>query len=336
MTNRRERSNFTFIVLILLSRIKKMKKSKWRGIIGFCKDHRFLCVTIGYVLVVMSFAFVNWVMFMRNSTSYLISEQLNKHVERYEFLASDIDLAAYHRDAKDSMPITIGEFSELIKPDFERLELINDSLIAMREIIKRDSVKLDSLGAVAEENRKEAIKSLKENYLSKLRSRIDSLRTFMDGRDSTDMIIQGKYIEMAELQYEYAKKNAQVQSYISNHYGGLIPENLSLQISELLGNDIRLTSDVVRLENARRAVSSNIKDTTRAFHENRLNSVSFCDFLYYSICVSTTVSFGDIAPNNGSTRFIAILELLICLILVGTIVHIVIVGISREKNKEYK
>ena len=28
-----------------------MKKSKWRGIIGFCKDHRFLCVTIGYVLV---------------------------------------------------------------------------------------------------------------------------------------------------------------------------------------------------------------------------------------------------------------------------------------------
>lgn len=82
-----------------------MKKSKWRGIKGFCKDHRFLCVTIGYVLVVMSFAFVNWVMFMRNSTSYLISEQLNKHVERYEFLAPDIDLAAYHRDAKDSMPL---------------------------------------------------------------------------------------------------------------------------------------------------------------------------------------------------------------------------------------
>ena len=48
--NRREWGNFTFIVLILLSRIKKMKISKWRGIIGFCKDHRFLCVTISNVI----------------------------------------------------------------------------------------------------------------------------------------------------------------------------------------------------------------------------------------------------------------------------------------------
>lgn len=301
-----------------------------------CKSHLFLWVVSVYLFVVMSFAVVNWLIFQKNSTSYLISEQLNKHLERYDFLDPEIDLAAYHRNAKDSMPITIGEFSELIKRDFERLELINDSLTIKGNRLRKDSVKLDSLNTIASENREEAIKILKEKELSKLQSCIDSLRAYMDGRDSTEMIIQGKYIEMAGLQYEFAKKNAQVQSYILNHFGGLIPDELSMQITELYGDYVRQLFDIVNWESARRDVSSKIREATLAFHDNRLNSVSFYDFVYYSICVSTTVSFGDIAPNNGSTRFLAVLELLICLILVGAIVHGVIAVISDENNNQIK
>lgn len=297
------------------------------------KSHRLLCVLGMYLLVVITFALVNWVMFQKNSTAYLISEQLNKHVERYDFLNPEIDLAAYHRNAKDSLPIAISEFSYLIKPEFERLEMINDSLIIKESSLRRDCIKLDSLNTIATENREETIKTLKGNYLFELQSRIDSLQSYMDGKDSTEMIVQGKYVEMAGLQYEYAKKNAMVQSYIIKHYGGLIPGELSLQISELYGYYVKQMCEIVYWESARREVSSKIREATLAFHHNRLNSVSFCDFVYYSICVSTTVSFGDIAPNNGSTRFVAILELLICLILVGVIAHGVIAVISND-NKD--
>lgn len=55
------------------------------------------------------------------------------------------------------------------------------------------------------------------------------------------------------------------------------------------------------------------------FHENRREAVGFMDFLYYSVCVSTTVSFGDIAPNSGFTRTVAIIELLLCILLVGIV-----------------
>lgn len=298
------------------------------------KSHRFKCISFLYLLVVMTFTFVNWAMFQMNSTAYLISEQLNKHVERYDFLNPEIDLAAYHRNAKNSLPIAISEFSDFIKPDFERLELINDSLKIKEGWLRRDSIKLDSLNILATKNREEAIKVLKENSLSKIQSRIDSLQSYMDGKDSTEMIVQGKYVEMAELQYEYAQKNAKVQTYILNHFGGLISDELSLQISELYGNYIRQSFDIINLESGRRDVSSKIREATLAFHANRLNSVSFYDFIYYSICVSTTVSFGDIVPNNGSTRFVAILELLICLILVGAIVHGVISVISDDKSKQ--
>ena len=59
-----------------------------------------------------------------------------------------------------------------------------------------------------------------------------------------------------------------------------------------------------------------------------MESVGFLDFLYYSICVSTTVSFGDIAPNNGWTRFLAIAELLLCVLLLAVLLD----GVAKKVN----
>ena len=294
----------------------------------FRKKHRVITMISIYLLVVLSFSMVNWMLFLRNSTSFLISEQLNKHLERYDFLETTIDLAQYHRDAKDEMPITINEFAELIKPVFDKLEVINDSLEENTKKYKRDSLILDSLNAIVKENRKEAIKTIKDNSLAKIQWSIDSLSAYMAGKDSTEMIIQGKLVELANLQYEYAKKNAQVQSYINTHYGSLIPESLSLQISYHYGNFVRVILEIIDLEDARRSVISKIRDSNMAFHKNRMESVDFMDFIYYSICVSTTVSFGDIAPNDGKTRFVAVLELLICIILVTRILD----GIKKSRD----
>ena len=61
-----------------------------------------------------------------------------------------------------------------------------------------------------------------------------------------------------------------------------------------------------------------------------MESVGFWDFLYYSICVSTTVSFGDIAPNNGWTRFLAVLEILLCMILLGILLNKIIAKLKAE------
>lgn len=292
------------------------------------KRHRVLTMISIYLMVVLFFSVVNWLIFLRNSTSFLISEQLNKHLERYDFLETTIDLAQYHRDAKDEMPITINEFAEMIRPVFDNLEAINDSLEEKTRLYKRDSLILDSLNAIAIESRKEAIKTMKDNSLAKIQWSIDSLIAFMTGKDSTEMIIQGKLVELANLQYEYAKKNAQVQSYISTHYGGLIPDSLSLQISYHYGNYVRVILEIVDLEDARRSVISKIRDSNMAFHNNRMESVGFMDFIYYSICVSTTVSFGDIAPNDGKTRFVAVSELLICIILLARILD----GIKKRKD----
>ena len=72
-----------------------------------------------------------------------------------------------------------------------------------------------------------------------------------------------------------------------------------------------------------------IGDLISSFHNNRHESVGLLDFFYYSICVSTTVSFGDIAPNNGWTRFLAIVELLVCVFLLAILLD----GVSKRIYK---
>ena len=54
-----------------------------------------------YAGIVPFFAFINQCIFRKDSTVFVISEQLNKHVERYDFLEPEIDLVKFQENAKD-------------------------------------------------------------------------------------------------------------------------------------------------------------------------------------------------------------------------------------------
>lgn len=295
----------------------------------YIKKHGILRYILLYAVLVFLFATIDWIVFRCNSTSFLISEQLNKYVDRYEFLDPDIDLAAYHRNAKDKLPITIDGFNSLMKPTFDELQTANDSLIHDKGNLDACLKQWDSLSREAEVMKTDSVEHLRKKLLSGCQEKIDSLKDYLVGKDSTTMIIEGKYVELAQLQYEYAKKNVEVQSIINQYIGNFIPDSLSHQIRRCNEDYLRLTMDIGELEQTRRDVTSQIRNKTIEFHNNRLDAVSYLDFVYYSICVSTTVSFGDIAPNNGLTRLLAIIELLACIVLIGTIVDKII---KRERK----
>ena len=166
----------------------------------FFEEKRLLKFIGIYLFIVVLFATINWLVFNINTTSFLISEQLNKYVGQHEYLNPEIDLAAYHRNAKDNMPITIDGFSAMMKPTFERLEATNDSLSFNQHRLNACIQEWDSLSRIASAMRYDSVKLLRERMLSGYQEKIDSLRRFLEGKDSTRMIIEGKYVEMAQLQ----------------------------------------------------------------------------------------------------------------------------------------
>ena len=292
--------------------------------------HSLFKYVLSYILIVFFSAVINWGLFSCNSTSFSISSQMNKYMDRYDLLDSTVNLATFHQGAKDKMPVAIDDYITLIRPDFIRLDSINELLNIDQKLLESIQLRSRMLNIVADEKRQAAIMAFTDSMLCENQQRIDSLRRYMLGKDSTELIIQGKYVELAHLKYEYAKKNAEILEYIIRHFGSFIPDSLSKELTHLNQNEIQMGNKIQDLENSRRAVSSKIKKSVNSFHQNRRESVSFLDFLYYSICVSTTVSFGDIVPNDGWTRFAAILELLSCLILVGVIIDKINKKINRN------
>ena len=274
-----------------------------------------------YVCVVLIFAGVNYLIFRYDSTSYIISEQMNKHIDRYEFLNPDLDLASYHRNAKDEMPITIDGFSKLIKPLLLQLDTLNTSLSENGVAIDRYNSELDALLGNASAQRSDSIGRFIDKYLTYVNARIDSLKNYMAEKDSTEMIIAGVNMELARLEVEKAEENARLHKFVMSHYGSYIPDSTNLKIDSLSEKHYDAVSKNMVLEGNRRNLSDSIRTLTIQFHENRLNAITFWDFLYYSFCVSTTVSFGDIAPNNSLTRIVAVIELILCICIVGIILN---------------
>lgn len=301
------------------------------------KRKRFLIhIIVYYIIIVIVFAVVNWMMFRRNTTSFLISDQLNKYVDRYEFLDPDINLVKFHEDAKDTMPFTIDQFGVILKPNLDKLDSINHALELDGKKLKIYESQLDSLINIASAKRNDSIKLIRDIYLLECKQSINNLEKQISDSDSTDMILEGKFLELAQLKYEYAKKNAEIQSYIINHYGSFILEKLSEQIERKNNDYIRLLTDYQEHEILRKNIVTIIRNKIAVFHNNRINSVSFWDFLYYSLCVSVSVSFGDIAPNNSCTRAIAVIELLFCLALIGVIVDKLNESINKKDEDKYR
>lgn len=284
---------------------------------------------IGYIIVVVVSAFANWITFNRNSTSYLISDQLNKSIKRYDFLTDSLNREEYHLNAKDEMPITISEFSEMINPEFAKSDSIKAILALKQDTLGKYLHGLDSLGKIAIKVRSATIQHFKDSMMQYQQARLDSINELIAANDSIRMIRMGKYIERAHYEIEYADRMQQVSKYVLDHYGSFIPEEMSSQIGNFNLGVIRLECEVDNLKIQERFLSHGIRDLISSFHNNRHESVGLLDFFYYSICVSTTVSFGDIAPNNGWTRFLAIVELLVCVFLLAILLD----GLSKRIYK---
>lgn len=305
-----------------------MRRGIFRIII--CTRVKKICKYIfWYLVIVFVSAVVNWVVFNRNTTSFLISEQTNKHVIRYDLLSDELNLAEFHANARDLMPVSVDGLVGFVSSKLMRLSEVNDSLLVYRQQIESLQRELDSLSMVAGAHRDSIADAYLKTAMYPYKHQLDSIDQIMSGMDSTEMILQGFLIEKTRLKLKYAVKNREVLDYIFRNFQSLIPSD---ERDKHIDNSSKIVSYMAEkssLEQEQHELVRSLRESVAQFHGNRRSSVGFRDFLYYSICVSTTVSFGDIAPNNGLTRFIAILELLSCIVLVSFILN----GLIKNKNE---
>lgn len=116
--------------------------------------------------------------------------------------------------------------------------------------------------------------------------------------DSTKAIYDGLLIEKMQLEVDYAVKNKEVLDYVFRNLKLFIPLEKRDLLNDYSSKIVSSTVEKNSLELERYELVRCIRKSVSKFHDNRRSSIGFLDFLYCSFCVSTTVSFGDIALNN--------------------------------------
>lgn len=277
-----------------------------------------LCFAVAFGLVVFIFALINWHVFQMNSTSFLISEQMNKHLDRYDLISDDFNLADFHVENNVILPVSVDAFNKVVEPNLYRISTLNDSLETCQREIDKCEDQIDSIGLVIDKEREIAISAYKDKTLFEIQSRLDSLEQCMVG-DSTELVLSGLFVQQAQLQLELARKEVTMYDYIQHNYSSFAPEGVLNEFRGLLSDRVHLMVTADSLQKSRRNEIEKYKTLVNCFHQNRSSTCSFWDFLYYSLCVGTTVSFGDIAPNDSCTRGLAALEIIFCIIIIGVL-----------------
>ncbi len=254
---------------------------------------------------------------------------MNKHLARYDLVSKEFNLASFHAEAKDLMPVSVDGFVGGISTKLMRLSEVNDSILVHGRQIDSLQRKEESLRSVAVDHRDSNVNAYLEKAMRPYIHQLDSLDQVITGMDSTKAIYDGLLIEKTQLEVDYAVKNKEVLDYVFRNLQLFIPLEDRDLLNDYSSKIVSGTVEKNSLELERFELVRSIRKSVSSFHDNRRSSVGFLDFLYYSFCVSTTVSFGDIAPNNGWTRFIAILELLSCIVLV----HFILTGLTKKGNE---
>lgn len=71
-------------------------------------------------------------------------------------------------------------------------------------------------------------------------------------------------------------------------------------------------------------------DVAQAWREQRLEAVSWVDFLFFSIGISTTTTYGDVVGNSRLVRSLIAAQLLICVFVMAGFVSSVVSRAGRR------
>lgn len=135
-------------------------------------------------------------------------------------------------------------------------------------------------------------------------------------------------IELAKAKYTLAVRQAETGEYVLDNLREFSDPETSakLEATELKLSAMRQKQ--IKISRALANIRIQALSHLETWHETRTARLGWIDFLYFSVGVSTTTTFGDIVPNSRVIRVIALSQLLFSTLLVGWIVSL----INRPQN----
>lgn len=279
---------------------------------------------IAYCLTIVIFAAIYFFNWWSHPDRFIINDRLNKVIIDYNFENIDTNkilnssslydnltttkrkLALSHiaekeikknlKETEDSIHILIVNYQEKRMNKLDSLtKFKTDSLNEYYSKLLEDSVKCQSPATNPSEIMDGVLCKIRIDSII-LKKRTDSLKI---SYDKADLFLKGFKFGDPELHNRILSKQELEQNLYNSYF-----DNLKFS-SDLTNKFYDIVSDIRQL----------------------YNEINYWDFLFYSIGIATTTTFGDIIAVDFFMRLAACIELLVCVVLLALL-------LNRLKNSQ--
>lgn len=249
--------------------------------------------------------------------SFIINEQFNLHPFSSKSIpGNNISTLIYYQKKADSLRTASDSF----KRELIRATDFTDSL---EIIVKKALTEHEKTQWKNADNWK--IKQIPDSALKKLDEVNQGLRILNEHSKSNEVAISLLNVEKAEIEYEIAKINLASSDFVL--------KNLTFFQDTFLANELRFLDSVywiIKYDNIpdmelrNMAIEHKIESLKYDALESYSRRVSFFDFLLFSAANSSTVTYGDIIPNDMFVRVVLFIQALSSIALIALFMEVLI------------
>ena len=278
-----------------------------------------LCLGATYFAIALLFSFVYYIAWQMNTDAFIVHQEMNLRP-----LALWRKLSVRLRGTSTPPGLVVGEkpleeifrkYSELSTNESRlaaELESISPQLEHASSEVKRlgqlhNAELAANMAALLEKQEQQHRSALKE-ILNKLSDRLATdTNAIQDASAAAD-----RAMDDAAAMRDFSADSLLSQSTKTKYLADL---NKAISAEASLRNrQLQVTDEI-------RTVRSASRSLLETWEQQRLNRLSYFDFLYFSMGVATANTFGDLIPNDRAVRFMIVTQLILSLTLVGIFVN---------------
>ncbi|BEN42890.1 potassium channel family protein [Serratia marcescens] len=285
-----------------------------------------------YSLIILSFAAIYYITWSVNPDSFIKNSALNTTP-----VQDAVNLAfSYNNVAHESYDnISIEDFSnEILKAKKEFDRIINQN-IDLEGVLSQQESNLESIG----EKLSNAWAMNTQVYVGKSSLKYDNELIVKESEREAilsqknkihesqfDILLADKNLEILEVKLRIATARYDASEYVLSHTGDFNDPKLvsELNIANKIIDDTRSSLII----NNKKIVEIRSK-VQNLLSKRQKEDLNFWDFIFYSIGISTTTTFGDLVANSRLIRMLVCIQLLLSILVLANVTQSFL---SKNKN----
>lgn len=266
------------------------------------------------------FSIIYFLMWIRDSTNYIVHEEYNIRTLPPNFFLDELP---------DSLTTLFYYTSRT------PITKINDSIVLIYSKLKALNIKrkiaIDKIKVLEETYHK--TDTLLDTYFKNVNTDIEkNTIIFQRSIDSLNNILsrlnQNDYVLRANIEYEIARNKHEISKVTEHIYNLPIvfyyDTSLYRSIIYKVDSVNKLKSQLSSIDQSMMYYKGNLANLSLRFHKERLLYLSYLDFLYFSALTAVNSGFGDIAPNSTPVRMIIFCQIIFSIILFAYIIDLIL------------